>query len=354
MWSLAHSKAGSILVGMEFRRAASSSVNFNVTNFNDRSTTTSQTYAAAGKSNNFAVYAQDQYQLTKRLQVIAGGRIDYWSTFDGNSNSFGTSTPLTYPSRTETSYNGKLSSLYRLTNSTVLRASVGNAFRNPTVYDLYRTWSSSTVLYLSNPYLKPEHLLSWEFGVRQAVGDKLHLEATYYENRVSDLIYSSTDYVTDPTGGTVVKRNAGESRTRGLELSGKEKLLSWLDLSASYTFTDAIITQNAAIPATVGKQVTRTPRNTATAMLMASRGRWSGTLTDRYVGHVYSTDLNTEKNWGVYGAYDGYNVAGASLNYDIGKHFTVYGSVDNLLNRHYFQYYIAPPRTTMGGLRFHL
>jgi iron complex outermembrane receptor protein len=354
MWSLSNSKAGSLLVGMEFRRSTASAANFNVTNFNDRDTKTSQTYAAAGKSNNFAVYAQDQLQLTHNLQVIAGGRLDHWASFDGGSNSFGTTSAQSYADRSETSYNGKLSALYQLASKTTLRASVGNAFRNPTVYDLYRTWSSSGMAYPSNPNLKPEHLLSWEFGVRQAIGNKLQVEATYFENRVTDLIYSSVDYVLDPTGKTTVKRNAGESRTRGLELSGKEKLLPWLELSASYTFNDAVITENASIPKSVGKQVTRVPRNAANAMLVASRGRWSGTLTDRYVGRVFSTDLNTETTWGVPGAYDGYNVAGASVSYNINKYFTAYGSVDNLLDRHYYQYYVSPGRSTMGGVRFHL
>jgi iron complex outermembrane recepter protein len=287
------------------------------------------------------------------LQLTVGGRLDYWSTFDGASNSFGAIGVQTYPDRTDTSYNGKLAALYQLTNGTTLRASVGNAFRNPTVYDLYRTWNLSGVSYLSNPYLKPEHLRSWEAGVRQKIGGRLQLEGTYYENRVSNLIYSSTDYVTDPTGKTVVKRNAGESRTRGLELSGKEKLLPWLELTASYTFNDAEITQNAAIPASVGKQVTRVPRNVATGMLIASRGRWNETLSERYVGHVYGTDLNTEKHWGVPGAYDGYNLVAASVNYNIDKRLTAFGSVDNLLDRYYYQYYVSPGRTAMGGLRLH-
>jgi iron complex outermembrane recepter protein len=351
LWSISRTKAGDILVGMEFRRARASSVNFNATNYSDRDTTTTQTYAAAGKSNTYAVYAQDQYQVMSRLQVVAGGRMDHWSTFDGGNNSFGTSVPVSYPSRSETSYNGKLSALYSASDSTILRASVGNAFHSPTVYNLYRTWvSSSGITYQSNPYLKPEHILSWEFGVRQKIGNRIKVEGTYYENHVSDLIYSST------TGTTNVTHNAGKSRTRGLELSGEDRLLSWLTFSASYTFNDAVITENALIPASIGKQVTYVPRNAATGMLMASWKRWSGTLSERTVGHIYasSDNSNMQTVWGVPTSYDGYSVVGASVNYDINKHFTVYGSVDNLLDRYYYQYYVSPGRSTMGGLRFHL
>lgn len=355
MWSLSRSKAGDVLAGFEFRRAAAGADNYNLTDYTDRNTKATQTFAASGKSNNVAVYGQDQYSLTRRLIVTAGGRFDYWFGFNGKSNNFDSTGLIAFPDRTENSWNGKLSALYRLTETTSLRASVGNAFRNPTVYNLYRTWTSTSgTLYKANPNLDPEHLISWEAGIRQHLGGNLQAEATYYENRVSDLIYSSTDYDSDPTGKTIVQRNAGESRTRGAEFMAKDRLLPWLELSVSYTYNDAVITKNASIPATVGKQVTRVPRNSASGILAAAKGRWSGTLTDRFVAHVHSTDLNTDIHWGVPGAYDGYNVMGGSLNYEINKHFTIYGSVENLLDRSYFQYYVSPGRTSMGGVRFHL
>jgi iron complex outermembrane recepter protein len=355
MWSLTESVAGNLLFGTEYKRASAGASNYNLSAYVDKSTRTAQTYTASGKSNNFALYGQDQYNLSKQLLVTVGGRFDHWSAIDGKSNSFDATGQVNYPNRTENAYSGKLAALYQFKSGTTLRASVGNAFRNPPVYNLYRTWTSSSgTVYKSNPDLDPEKLFSWEAGIRQSLGVNLQAEATYFENRVSNLIYSATDYTIDPTGKTVVQRNAGKALTRGAEFSAKDRLAPWLELSLSYTYNNAVITENASIPATVGKQVTRVPRNAAAGMLAASKGRWSGSLTERFVGHVHSTDQNTDVRWGVPGAYDGYLLTGGALNYQVNKHFTIYGSVDNLLDRYYYQYYISPGRTTMGGVRFHL
>jgi iron complex outermembrane recepter protein len=355
MWSLADSVAGNLLFGSEFKRASAEAGTYSLSSYIDRNTKTAQTYMASGKSNNFALYGQEQYNITKRLLVTAGGRFDHWATMDGKSNSFDATGQVSYADRSENAYNGKLAALYQFKSGTTLRASIGNAFRNPPVYNLYRTWTSSSgILYKSNPSLDPEKLFSWEAGIRQTLGLNVQAEATYFENRVSNLIYSATDYSVDSTGKTIVQRNAGKALTRGAEFSAKDRLASWLELSLSYTYNNAVITENASIPATVGKQVTRVPRNAAAGMLSASKGRWSGSLTERFVGHVHSTDQNTDVRWGVPGAYDGYWLAGGALNYQVSKHFTVYGSVDNLLDRYYYQYYISPGRTTIGGVRFHL
>jgi len=50
-----------------------------------------------------------------------------------SNNTFGTTLVNTYPDRSRTSANAKLSAVYQLTGETAVRASAGTAFRNPTL-----------------------------------------------------------------------------------------------------------------------------------------------------------------------------------------------------------------------------
>jgi iron complex outermembrane receptor protein len=355
-WSWAPSNRHSLIGGAEFRRESSSVGEFQLSNWALCDTQTAQTYAATGKAATQAVYGQDQISLTERLHIVAGGRIDYWKTQEGSSNTFGTPLVNEYPDRSQTSVNGKLAAVYSAGGGLTLRSSVGTAFRNPTVYNLYRTWRSSTgTTYQSNPTLEPEQLTSWEIGAMERISQRVEMEASYFENRVKNLIYLQADLVADPSGRTQTYFNAGRSRTRGLELAGKGQLLSWLQLRGSYTFNQSRILENLAIPDSVGKQVTYVPRHQATGLLLAARAKWTASLSGRYVGHAFGTDRNTDVVTGVPGSFDPYFVSAGTLAYAINQHVTVSVNADNLADRHYFQSsYSAPARAVYAGLRIRL
>jgi len=355
-WTWAPSSRHNFVAGAEARRESSSVGEFTLTNWALRDTQTSQTYAAAGKAITEAAYVQDQIRVTERLQLVAGGRIDYWKTEEGSNNTFGTTLVNQYPNRSRTSVNGKLAAVYQAAGGLTLRSSIGTAFRNPTVYNLYRTWRSSTgTTYQSNPSLEPEQLTSWEVGATERISQRVEIEASYFENRVKNLIYLQADLVADPSGKIQTYRNAGRSRTRGTELAAKGRLLSWLQLRGSYTYNEALITDNPAIPASVGKQVTYVPRHQASGMLLAARAKWTASFSGRYMGHSFGTDANTDVVTGVPGSFDPYFVVSGNLSYAVTPHLTVNVNGDNLLNRRYFQSsYLAPARGAYLGLRIRL
>ena len=109
-----------------------------------------------GKALTQAEYVQYRLSLTHRLHVTAGGRLDYWKGYDGSSIPALNAAPSIYPERTATSLSGKIAAAYDLSGGWSLRGSAGTAFRNPTVYELYRTWKSSKGLPISRiPRLSP-------------------------------------------------------------------------------------------------------------------------------------------------------------------------------------------------------
>jgi iron complex outermembrane receptor protein len=344
-----------LVAGGETDGASATNYVFSMNNWAIPENLVAQTYLARGRAVNQSAYVQDQISLSDRLSLVVGGRFDYWKTYNGLSNGFSTAAPETvYPGRSQNSLTGKAALTYSLGADLLLRASAGTAFRSPGIYELYATSVISGITYAGNPTLVPEHARSWEAGAKKRLGEWTSLDVSYYENRIRDMIYRTSDLTIDPSGSYRVNRNAGEQRTRGLEIAVDQRILRWLRFRGVYNFADAIITKNPAVPATVGKRALYIPRNSASGQLLGSRGRWSGSATARYVGETFNSDLNTDATRGVFTSYDPYFTVEANLACRLSRHLEVYVNGENLLNRHYYLYHVAPGRSATGGVRIRL
>jgi iron complex outermembrane receptor protein len=234
----------------------------------------------------------------------------------------------------------------------MVRTSVGVSFRSPTVFDLYRDLRlSSGQLLLGNPDLEPERLTAWEIGARHGFGKALSIDAAYYENRIRDLVQRAVDLAGDPSGFTSRHVNAGRARTRGTELALTWRPTSWLTARPTYTYTHALIVENAAAPATVGKQVTFVPRHIAAGTLTAIAGRIAVTGTARYQSAVFATDTNTDVVRNVPGAYDLFAEVDAAVTYTLTPRVSINGSIENLLDRRYYLFYRNAGRLASGSVR---
>lgn len=137
-----------------------------------------------------------------------------------------------------------------------IKASYGTSFKAPALFDRYGIDSTG---YRGNPNLRPERARGYEVGwtvdVPAGEGRSASLGATYFDNRIHDLIeqvfapdFSST-YV-----------NIDRARSRGVETALTFRAGSWLQADFSYTYTDA---RNAG----TGVQLVRRPYD-----------QWSGNL----------------------------------------------------------------------------
>ena len=95
---------------------------------------------------------------------------------------------------------------YRVTPEIKIRAAYGKAFHAPSFNDLYFPG-------FGNPELKPERAISREVGV-DYVARAQRVSATYFDNRVTDLIAFSFDSSTS----SFLPLNVAKARIRGLEL----------------------------------------------------------------------------------------------------------------------------------------
>jgi iron complex outermembrane receptor protein len=249
------------------------------------------------------------------------------------------------PNRSQTAVSPKLAFLFRPWEWMSWRASVGTAFRAPNIYELYRTWRSSTgTLYKSNPDLNPETTLSWEIGTTLKPFKGTAFTATYFENYVNDLIYRTADPA-DPTGKTSIFQNAAKATIRGVELEINQKLWSWLEVFGNTTLLDARIKENPFNPDSVGKKITYVPRQQFNFGVTVNYWKIKANLSGRYVSKLQSSDTNSDVVNNVYGSYDPFFTLDSKVIFSPVKYVDLSLAVDNMLNREYFYYYRTPGRT---------
>ena len=167
----------------------------------------------------------------------------------------------------------------------------------------------------------------------------------YFDNYLKDLIYLET------VSATLQKQiNAGKAESKGITLELEQRFEKLLRLFANYTYTDARITENSAVPLSVGKRLTYLPDTMVNVGAECEIGPFMASVTGRYVGKRYGDDQNRDTINGVYTSMDPAFTADTKVSYKVTKFATLSFSVDNIFDNSYFSYYKAPGRSWFGGL----
>jgi iron complex outermembrane receptor protein len=332
--------------GGSFRREYADIKEKYLRNWKDEDSTTTLKYESKGKARTYALFVQDEIMLLNNLTAYIGFRKDFWKTYDGyviDLNVNGTPKagyPKEYPSKSASSFSPKVSLVYKPFETTSLRGSIGKAFRPPTVYELYRTWTTSSgTTYAGNPQLDPETVVSWDIGIEQKLWKGAKVSLTYFENYMKDLIYRKT--VTSNYRELV---NVGKAESRGVEFDFEQRFDKWLRFFVNFTYTHSEIKENKANPITEGKRLTYTPLWRANVGLEFERSKFQGYIIGRYVDKWYNNDDNSDKKTYVYGSYDAYFVVDGRISYQLTKFSKLSFEVNNIFDKKYYQYYKAPGR----------
>ena len=324
-------------------------VTYNITDWRNKDAVGPIANQTGGTDESYALYAQDEIKLSDKLTAYLGGRYDSVTAQGYIEGAGGLATRTTYAPTTQTHFSPKASMVYRPQEQTTLRASVGNAFHAPQLRDTFGWWTPMTgYTYTPNPTLKPETVTSWELGIEQQMGSGTLLRATYYENSLKDLIYRTQD----DTLMTQSVANAGAAKVKGIELEARQKLTGELTAFVNVTLNDSKFTSNPAKVLTEGKRMTNTPGKMANLGMQGAMGPWSGSLMGKYVGKVYTNDVNLDTVSGVFGSYDAYFITDAKIAYKVKNSVTLSLSVNNLGNRRYYQSTLAQGRAYFGEAEF--
>ncbi|WJF90018.1 TonB-dependent receptor [Paraburkholderia bonniea] len=313
---------------------------------------TSFANAFQGKTQTQALYAQDAWRFLPRWKMVYGGRYESWQAYDGLQAMPGTT--LRFAGASEQHFSPKASLSFDVTNDLTLRASVGQAWRFPTVSELFQGQINGSAIVNNNPNLKPEDALSKELTAEWAHWNGL-FRFSLFQDDVKNTIFSQTDTSVIPNVTNF--QNIGRVRSRGFESSyqGQNVWLPGLDLLASVAYTQSKIIANPQNPASVGKYFYRIPlwrANLAATYHFDERA--AATLAARYSGRQYNTLDNIDTNPNVYGGTSSYFVADAKFTFKPTKHSEIGIGVDNLFDARYFVYHPYPGRTFYLEAKLHM
>ena len=334
-----------LTVGVSFRGDDSDTNDYTVPFYRSYAGIGDSTFYSGGTERSWGLFAQDQWQLLKPLTLYLGARYDYWTVDDGASGVPGSLT--TYESNTESHFSPKAAVVWKALPDTTVKASVGNAFRAPTLYELYRSWQSGATNYVSNPDLKPETVWAYELGMDQFFFDKkTHLALAGFWNDIDDMIAYRT------SGNDRIRTNVGKTRTYGIELEAEQKITSWLALWGNFTYTHARIEENSSDRSSEGKYVTGIPEYAWNAGVDATYKWCKASLIGRYYSKIYSSSDNSDTEDGVYGTYEPAVFMDAKITVTPLKWLEFSISAENLLDKEYYEYYKTDGRTIFAEMTF--
>ena len=238
----------------------------------------------------------------------------------------------------------RTSASQKLFTDTRLHGSVGTGATRPALIDQFGFFPG---FFIGNPALKPESSFGWDAGWEQTwFAGKVVTDVTYFNVRFTDKIIT----VGIPSmPGTTTETNApGVSPRQGVEATVKINPVSWATISASYTHTDARLSD--------GTPEIRQPRDKGSINVVT---HWLDNKLRVNAGIVLHSDM-PDLFFGTFPfpivTLPAYTVVNASVAYEVRPGVQLYARVQNLFNARYEEIFSfrAQPFIAYVGMRVHL
>ena len=308
-----------------------------------------------GRTETQALWLQDVWTIDPDLKLTVGGRYEHWQAFDGLNYSAAPALNVSQPGLKKDAFSPKASLSYRPAADWTLKASLGVAYRFPTVTELYQAITTGVQLSVPNPNLKPERALSSELSAERA-WDGGSLRVSVFDERISNALLSQTAPLV-PGSTTLYSyvQNIDRTHATGIELVADQKDVGirGFDLSGWITYVEAKIDRDAAYAPAVGKNLPQLPRlRGAVVASYAATSKLDLTLAARYSDRSFGTIDNTDPYANTYQGFGGFFVADAHARYQISPNLRAGVGVDNLGGRSYFLFHPFPQRTFIADLKY--
>ncbi len=283
---------------------------------------------AGGRQTIGGIFLVHSRPLFSAARGSLGIRLDDWQETDGHRRDFLNGAPAAdtrYADRDGVAFSPSAGLVWPVAAGVQLHASAQQAFRRPTLNELYRPFRVGNVITDSNPALRTEKVTSGELGALFVVGRglptpssprrrdlppareisrPLTLGVTGFWNELHDSVANVTiargpvtlpDLGVIPAGGEARRKlNLDRTRVRGVNLTADWKLAPSLAFNAQYQFDDATVTHAAIAPQLDGLRLAQVPRHSASAGLTwtSPASRWSFAPRLRWIGAQFEDDLN--------------------------------------------------------------
>jgi iron complex outermembrane receptor protein len=281
--------------------------------------------------NNYALFAQDDIDLSKTVTATLGARYD-WNHLVGG--------------KTLEQLSPKVAVVWTAHKDLAVRALFAQAFRAPTVAELFlQRELGGGIDFVPNPHLGAEHIVdSEEVGMRWNPTPLFGLDTAAFRYHYEDMIYWVQIPNTSPVQYQVQNLNSAEMS--GVETTVTSTVRT-LTLSANYTYLDA----RDQSPGRTDDKLAYRPRHSANfgADLGLAR-RWMLHGDVRYRSHIEEVFLYPLQ------APDAYWVCNANVQFRLSAMVNLSAKVNNIFDEQYEELarYRMPGRNWIFGvsLRF--
>ena len=292
------------------------------------------------------LFVQDAADLGAGVRLVASVRGDRVWNVDGTRvlRAIDSGTQLsdsTFNDRATSQLTYSLGVRHQLVPWLAWRASAYDAFRTPSMYELYfARFSSKGTVTEANAQLEAERLRGIEGGFDVTPNASLLGRVTVYRSRVTSPIMDvtiatagATAQVIDPCGLMPAKQTCGQRRNvPGLLSSGVESEIEWQatdvwKFGGGYAFSPTrVIAPGQPVD---GNWAIRAARHTVTSSIAFDAPRWvSAALEARHIGARFDDDLNEVQ-------LDQFWLIGFRVNRAIGRGLTAHVKVENLLDKEF-------------------
>ncbi len=129
-----------------------------------------------------AVYVNDDYKISDKFTAVAGLRYNAFAIdADFTDNLAYYPLPFSNAKLDKSSLTGSIGGVYRPTDTWVISANFGTAFRSPNVDDVGKVFDSEQGgVTVPNPALKAEYAYNFDLGIAKVFGDVVKIDVTAY------------------------------------------------------------------------------------------------------------------------------------------------------------------------------
>jgi outer membrane receptor protein involved in Fe transport len=234
-----------------------------------------------------------------------------------------------FPDVTEATLSPQFSLVYHANEKLSLFGSINQAFRAPTLNELYRSFRLGNVLTLANENLRRERATAGEAGARLSFwADRFDLRASFFSTSITDPIANVT-LSSSPSLITRQRQNLGRTRSLGFEADSSFRLHEDWNVNVGYLFSDARVVNFSANSLLEGLLIPQTPRHSLTFQISyAGSKHYKFGIQGRASGSQFEDDQNLLP-------LRSFFTVDAYVSRSFGAHWQVFVAGENVLNSRY-------------------
>jgi Fe(3+) dicitrate transport protein len=294
------------------------------------------------ESNNAAAFAENIFRISKKMIIIPGIRYEWLQGAASGRNGYssgGAEIMLQNVTRSRSFVLAGIGAEYHITGNTEFYANITQAYRPIQFANLQAPPTTDVI----DPELSDAKGYNIDFGYRGKVKDYIQFDISgyylQYNNRIGTITVAGT-----PSYRLVT--NVGSSISKGIEsyiemnvarAFSKSKKTD-LILFSSYSYTNALYSNDHKDAATKGKKVENAPTHIFRGGISAGAKGFLLTTQLSYVGKTFSDANNTvtPSANGNTGLIPAYTILDLTATYKFSKGLNIKAGINNLLNEIYF------------------